>query len=143
MDKDKQPGIKFENVVLIEEKFWRDYDVKSTCETDISFELSKNTQNNKHFTKIKTEFVCIDNEKEVLNLSCVFVGIFSEEEGNENLNIEEYINEFSAALMFPYIREHLYTVTSKAGIKPLRLPPMNILALLKKNEEKKEKVEEL
>ena len=27
MDKAKQPGIKFNGIILVEEEFWRDYDV--------------------------------------------------------------------------------------------------------------------
>ncbi|XZK49641.1 protein-export chaperone SecB (plasmid) [Clostridium perfringens] len=32
--------------------------------------------------------------------------------------------------MFPYIREHITSVTQKAGIQPIVLPPINIRALL-------------
>ncbi|MGI6649727.1 MAG: protein-export chaperone SecB [Bacillota bacterium] len=31
--------------------------------------------------------------------------------------------------MFPYIREHISTVTQKAGVKPVLLAPINVLAI--------------
>ena len=37
----------------------------------------------------------------------------------------------SPALMFPYIREHISAVTQKAGVKPVLLAPVNVLAMLK------------
>lgn len=37
--------------------------------------------------------------------------------------------------MFPYIREHISTVTQKAGIKPVLLAPINVLAMLRETEE--------
>ncbi len=64
-------------------------------------------------------------------MDSTFVGFFSVIEGEENMEIEQYMQNHSPALMFPYIREHISTVTQKAGIKPVFLAPVNVLALLK------------
>lgn len=92
-------------------------------------------------SELITSLVLKSDEKEVLKLESTFVGTFSIINDSENMSIEEYTKGYSPALMLPYIREHISSITQKAGVKPVLLPPINILALInepKANEEKGE-----
>lgn len=135
MDKTKQPGISFDTIMLVKEDFWRDYNVPQKSKVDLKIGMSKNSKDDNYFTELTTTLRLIADEKEVLKLESTFVGIFSVVEDNENMDIEEYMNSHSPALMFPYIREHISNITQKSGIKPILLPPINILALIKQPKE--------
>ncbi|HHY59392.1 MAG TPA: hypothetical protein GX504_02135 [Clostridia bacterium] len=74
--------------------------------------------------------------RDVLRLEGAFVGFFSVIKGSENMEMERFMEAHAPALMFPYIREHISTVTQKAGVKPVLLPPLNIKALVKTAEER-------
>ena len=131
MDEKKQPGISFNGIILTKEKFWRDYSVPDNASPDLSINVNRSNQGREWITEISFSLRMIYQEKEVLQLDSTFVGFFSVIEGEENMEIEQYMQNHSPALMFPYIREHISTVTQKAGIKPEFLAPVNVLALLK------------
>jgi len=48
------------------------------------------------------------------------------------MTLKEYSNINAPAAIFPYIREAIASTTTKAGIPPVLIPPMN-LNLLKKS----------
>ena len=70
-------------------------------------------------------------EVKVLQLDSTFVGFFSVVQGEENMDMERFVQSHSPALMFPYIREHISAVTQKAGVKTSVIAPVNVLAMLK------------
>lgn len=134
MDKNKQPGISFNSIMLVKEGFWRDYDVPEETIPDFNIGFGWSVQENNYIVELSTSLRLLHQEQEKLKLDSTFIGVFSVIDNNENMNIEEYIKSNSAALMFPYIREHISTITQKAGIRPVLLPPINVVALIKKSE---------
>lgn len=135
MDKEKQPGISFDGIMLIEEKFKRDANVPQKIGIELEGYSNCYNIDKQYFNEIKLVVKGLDEEdKEVLILETMFVGLFSVEEENENMDINKYLKDFSPALMFPYIREHISSITQKAGIKPILIPPINLAALLKEKE---------
>ncbi len=42
MDKAKQPGISFDGIILVEEKFWRDYAIPQDVKLDLKIESGSN-----------------------------------------------------------------------------------------------------
>lgn len=132
MDKSKQPGINFDGIILVGEEFWRNHNVPSDSKIDLKVQASNNIIDNKATVEITSILRLVHEAKDVLSLESRFVGLFSVIDGDENMGIEEYIQNNSPALMFPYIREHISTITGKAGIKPILLPPVNLLSILNK-----------
>jgi preprotein translocase subunit SecB len=135
MDKSKQPGISFDNIMLVKESFWRDFVVPAKSKVELDVKHNWNGSEGKYVSELLTTLKLIADEKEVLKLESTFVGLFSIINGHENMNIEDYIKNNSPALMLPYIREHISCITQKAGIRPVLLPPINIVALIKTNTE--------
>jgi preprotein translocase subunit SecB len=135
MDKDKQPGIRFDSIMLVKEEFLREPNVPEEAVPDFNIGMGWSNQDNNYIVEINTTLKLIYEGKETLKLDNTFVGIFSVIESSENMNLEDFIKNNSAAIMFPYIREHISSVTQKSGVKPVLLPPINIIALLKKSDE--------
>jgi preprotein translocase subunit SecB len=134
MDKDKQPGIRFNGIILVEEKFWRDYIIPEDAKLDLKLESGNNKLDNSYNVELKAILRLIKDDKETLTLESRFVGFFTVIKGSENMDIDEYIKNNAPALMFPYVREHISAITIKAGIKPILVPPLNMRALLKKQQ---------
>lgn len=134
MDKDKQPGIRFNGIILVEEKFWRDYIIPEDAKLDLKLESGNNKLDNSYNVELKAILRLIKDDKETLTLESKFVGFFTVIKGSENMDIDEYIKNNAPALMFPYVREHISAITIKAGIKPILVPPLNMRALLKKQQ---------
>lgn len=143
MDQNKQPGIDFKSIILIDQKFKRLPNVSESCELFIDVEHDWGGEGSDYVSEIKTNLRLLDikNNEESFILEFTMMGFFSVSNEAPNLNIEDYIRELSPALMFPYIREHISSVSIKAGIKPILLPPTNIRALINETD-KKRKLEE-
>ncbi len=121
---------------MAKEEFWRDYSVPEEAIPDMSVNVNWNNQGDNWVTEFSFSLRLIHEETQVLQLDSTFVGFFSVIEGEENMNIERFVQNHSPALMFPYIREHIAAVTQKAGVKPVLLAPVNVLAMLKEAEER-------
>jgi preprotein translocase subunit SecB len=142
MDKNKQPGISFDNIILVKESFYRDVIVPKDSKAYFNVKHNWDKKDDKKcVSELITSLMLKSDEKEVLKLESTFVGIFSIIDDSENMSIEEYIKGHSPALMLPYIREHISSITQKAGVKPVLLPPINILALINESMDNEEKGE--
>ncbi|OOP74578.1 hypothetical protein CBEIBR21_06560 [Clostridium beijerinckii] len=132
MDLDKQPGISFDGIFLLTENFYRIPSMPDKLKIDINFSMVLNSSNDSFSNELTTNLVCFseDNEK-VLNFEFTFVGIFSVISEEKNMDIKHFMEHNSPAIIFPYIREHITNITQKAGINPILLPPVNILAMTK------------
>jgi len=80
--------------------------------------------------------VKIEDKNKSFNIEIKAVAnyIFDRNENLENLNKYFYIN--APALLFPYIRAYISTLTNLSGFKPINLPTLNMTQLgdnLKKN----------
>jgi len=130
MDKNKQPGISFDDVILKELAFSRKegYSDKPA----LNMELGSSVSFSQNEDRLVYEMSCeIKDEKEFFNIRCVMIGFFSVIEGKENMSLKEYSNLSAPAAIFPYIREAIASTTTKAGIPPVVIPPTN-LNLLKR-----------
>lgn len=134
MDKSKQPGISFDGIILVENKFWRHHNVPNDAKIDIKFEAANNISENNATVEVYTILNMKSEEKDVMKLDCKFVGFFSVIEYSKNMDIKDYIINNATALMFPYIREHISSITGKAGMNPILLPPLNLRAILNKDD---------
>lgn len=134
MDKDKQPGISFDSIMLVKEDFWRDPYVPDEIIPDLKMNMNWGNQDNHYVVELTVNLSLYYENSERFKLHSKFIGMFSILVGSENMEIENFIKNNSAALMFPYIREHISSVTQKSGIRPILLPPINVIALLNNSE---------
>lgn len=131
MDETKQPGINFNNIILKEVTFKRSPGIIEKPELDISFNvISAISEDNK---SLNLEVVTILKEKKGLfSLEFSLIGNFSVIGNSENMSLEEFSKTNAPALMMPYIRETISNITLRSGLKPIIIPPINIISMVNK-----------
>ena len=114
IDEDKQPGIRFHDIILVKEFFERAPDFPNKTKIELEFEFSNNAECEEYIAELVTRLNCYsEEEKKVLTIECTHVAFFSVLEGQENMEIEVYIKNNAAELMFKFIRENIYSITKK------------------------------
>ena len=71
-------------------------------------------------------------ERESFLLSVTMVGIF-EIIKEIPFDKDEFLNINAPTIIYPYIRQHVRTLSLEAGISPILLPVINFVALAKEN----------
>jgi preprotein translocase subunit SecB len=128
MDKQQQPGIAFDNIILKELVFSRKPEQLQKPDLDIKIEAHNSISPDKD--KLDIEMLCeIKEEGSLFSVKCVMIGMFSRIAGSENMELEEFAQYSGPALMLPYIRETIASTTLKAGIAPVIIPPLNLQAI--------------
>jgi preprotein translocase subunit SecB len=130
MDAGKQPGIRFDNVILRELTFARKLEVPTQSELSINFKTSSSISPDK--TQLVHDISCEISEKgESFSIKCSMIGLFSIVPNESNMDLELFAKENASALMFPFLREVIASTTLRAGVPPIMLPPLNIHAIAK------------
>lgn len=96
-------------------------------ELNVEFKQESAVNEENRILKYKFETVISDKDK-ALNIDVITIGTF---EFDKDLPEEMKANFFKVnapAILFPYIRAHVTTLTSLSGIKPIILPTINIAA---------------
>ena len=137
MDKNKQPGISFDTILLKELLFSRKEDLPQKPE--LSVKVSKSLSFSPEEDIMNFEMTCeIKDEDNLFGIKCTMIGIFSVITGNENMTLQEFSQKNAPALVFPYIREVIASTTTRAGIPAVIIPPINLSAIDKKQSEEKQ-----
>lgn len=139
MDIKKQPGIQCQNVIVTKLKFDRKPELPSEkAAMEIQFNSKKKfvDDDNQLLYFLEATVIIKDETTTFLTYSSEHVGYFGVEKSEQNMELKKF-SEFNApAVILPYIRETLSSITLKSGMKPIFLPPINIIAMLQKNQEK-------
>jgi preprotein translocase subunit SecB len=142
MDMSKQPGINILAIILLKESFYRVKAMPKAVDVNIEFnsvhEKVADSDNTQLIIKTKlvgksSEIIKETNDNIAYVLEFDYVGVFTILPGEENMPMDEFIINNAAAIMIPYIREHISSITQKASIGTIYLKPINVVALLNKN----------
>lgn len=91
--------------------------------------LARDSKDN-NFVQVGLQIQNNDTESP-FNFDIIYDGFFrfesSDEISNEEIEKAGLIN--CAAIIFPYVREHLADLTRRSGLPPFHLPPVNFLKL--------------
>ena len=71
--------------------------------------------------------IIIEDENKIFRIEIVVLGIFVFDANVNNVNSYFYSN--APAILFPYIRAYVSTLTTLAGIKTILLPTLNLTNL--------------
>jgi preprotein translocase subunit SecB len=75
----------------------------------------------------------VENDKPMYSIEVRMVGIFSYSP-DADLPLERFANINAPAIIFPFIREQIATISLKSGIKPtILLPPINFVKMAEEN----------
>jgi preprotein translocase subunit SecB len=70
-----------------------------------------------------------DVAEPTFNLVCKMVGIFSQEESG-SISLEKFAEYNAPAIIIPYMREVISSISTKAGIIPIIIPPLNLIKMI-------------
>ena len=127
MEDKTKSGFAITGLILLESNFKRENNVQ----------FVETVQNNMHIeTEVQTkdasimvlETVTISQKYEKLEQVSIMVkmaGVFERVGESKLEDLEQFGKINGAAIIFPYIREHITNLSLKAGIPPIILPPVN------------------
>jgi preprotein translocase subunit SecB len=128
MDTNKQPGISFDDIILKELIFSRKDGFSQKPELNV--QLKSRVSFSPDEDRLIYEMSCgIKDKSDFFDIRCTMIGFFSVIEGKENMGLKEYSNMNAPAAIFPYIRETIASTTTRAGIPPVVIPPVNLTAI--------------
>lgn len=133
MDKSEQPGIRCDSIILAESVFIRKPQIPDDMKSNIEFGVSNSMSSD--LRNLVTEITATLNKPEdPIYMIVKYVGVFSVA-GEGNMDIKEFSKSNAPAILFPFIREEIHGRMIKACLpKSLIIPPLNLVALIQKNE---------
>jgi protein-export chaperone SecB len=134
MNKERQPGIITEAIILLESNFIRYPVYSDEIEPKVSLSYSSQKANDDKWNGVLTANVSAvtspDGEK-IFEARIRYLGVFKAEPGDENLKVDDFIKYHAPAHIFPYLREYLTSLSTRSGLPQVILPPVNMAALQK------------
>jgi preprotein translocase subunit SecB len=122
-----ESGFRISNLVLLESNFVRESNVtfnNPEIKQDINVEVGVNVLDNNVFVTETVKFSQVFNGITEVSATIKMIGVF-EKFGETQLDLEEFGHVNGAAIIFPYVREHLSNLSAKAGLGLIFLPPAN------------------
>jgi preprotein translocase subunit SecB len=128
--------ISLKNILLLESNFTRTWTIdfdSQDFENNVDIDV-ENIRNDPYLNVIVNLYFNA-GVKDDLHIKAFvkMIGVFQFEE-NDDIQIEQFSNVNAPAIIFPFVREHLSSLSVKAGLSPILLAPVNFVKL---SEEKK------
>lgn len=132
----KNQTYKIINIILLESFFSRLSEINySDSNFEVKTDVNFDTQNKENtlFVALTLEYLAgiKGHAQKEINCHVKMLGIF-EYSNSSKLSIEEFSNINAPAIIFPFIREHIASISVKAGLNPILLPPINFVSLAEK-----------
>ena len=128
--KNIESGFRIHNILLVESNFSRietvafnNPEIKQNV--NIEGDVNINPENNMISIKQTLHYSQEFNGVEQVTATISMIGVF-EKYGDSPLNLEQFGHVNGAAIVYPYIREHLSSLSAKAGLGLIFLPPVNL-----------------
>ena len=115
-----------EKIEIVESSFRKKTDSLDSLELGVQVERNLTKLDDGLFEVLLETTVSDEEEKVFVNVKAVF------STRQENMDILE---KNTIAIMFPYIRSYISSITTQPGMSPIVLPAMNIVAMV--NDQKK------
>ena len=126
--KDLESGFRIINILLLESSFNRiqnvvfnNPEIKQEVNVDVNVSVNGNTVGVAEQVIYKQIFNDVEQVTAVIKMAGVF-----EKSGDSPLDLEQFGQVNGAAIIYPYIREHLSSLSAKAGLGLIFLPPVNL-----------------
>ncbi len=104
-------------------KYEKIENVKGTVSVDNDLEIQVGKQDDNNFA-IKITYLVKKQKDLPYNIKVVYIGEF-EYRGEEKDGIDKYTDN-AVAILFPYLRTLISSLTMIAGVRPLVLPILNV-----------------
>lgn len=129
---ENKSNIELKSLFLLNTEFKRPLDFNSKDEK-ISLGISiKDKRSGNILTVFLGIQVFMENQPDFL-ANVEMAGIFEYDSNNIPIAIDDFAKINGPAILFPFIREHLATLSAKANMNRILLPPLNFVALAKES----------
>ena len=120
-------GFTLENIILIESSFKRISDVIFDEKAQNSFDINVGVASAEPRIAVTVDVTVAQNrdEAEQFKITAKMVGIFQKEGESDIKNDEDFGRINGAAIIFPFVREHIANVALKGGLGTVLIPPVN------------------
>ena len=135
-------GYAVESITIIESRFSRTTKNISKVKQDVDVDLDMHhtVTRNKAKCKLTAKVTVVSEKKEGDVLASVTItayGVFKQRVKNPNIEIGDFAALNAYAIIYPFIREHLSTLSLKAGMDVIMLPSVNFVAFLNNRKQQK------
>ena len=121
-----ESGFGINNLILLESKFKRINNVQfEDANLDLNIDTEVSVNNNIISVAETVSVKKTHNNTEQFSFLVKMVGIFECIGESQLKDYEKFGKINGAAIIFPYIREHITNLSMKAGLGPIILPPVN------------------
>ena len=119
-------GFAIKNIILIESSFTRINNVIfKDAKTDININVNVSVEGSNIIVEETVDVLNKNNETEQMKARVKMVGIFEVIGESQLKDLNEFGRINGAAIIFPFIREHITNLSQKGGMGTIILPPVN------------------
>jgi preprotein translocase subunit SecB len=122
---EKEAQFRFVNYRITESVIKLDPDVAPSDELEVNFEQTIGV----HETETKMRLLLntsITDKNNALSIAVKAEGYFEFDKGLDEEMKDAFFNTNAPAILFPYIRAYISTLSTLSGIKPIVLPTLNL-----------------
>ncbi len=122
-----ESGFQIKNLILLESYFSRINNVSFEEEVNRKLDINTDVTVNGKVITVAEEVILVQifQEVEQVKIKVKMVGVFECIGESLLTDLDEFGRINGAAIIFPYIREHITNISLKGGIGPIILPPIN------------------
>ena len=128
-------GFAIKNIILTESSFTRINNVIfKDAKTDININVNVSVEKSNIIVEETVDVVNKYNETEQMKARVKMVGIFEVIGESQLKDLNEFGRINGAAIIFPFIREHITNLSQKGGMGTIILPPVNFANTIKSDD---------
>jgi len=136
MDKNKKPGIRIDSIILAEISFKRLPEIPASPRFHFNIDTKSSISNDKRTLQETVSVTVESNPDKSISALCVVVGQFTCECDDTNMSLDEFSKANAPAIIYPYCREVLASVSVQSGMPAIILPVINFQLMAKQPKEK-------
>ncbi len=130
--KEKHSGFQVKSILLTESNFSRKGKINfENSQQEVSFETGVGSKDNIVNVKLTTTVINKFQDEEQYRIEVSMVGVFKRTGDSQIVDNEQFGRINGAAIIFPFVREHIANIALKAGLGSLLLPPVNFTKINK------------
>jgi preprotein translocase subunit SecB len=120
-------GFTLENIILIESSFNRISDVIFDDKVQNSIDINVGVASSEPKIAVTVDVAVAQNRDKVeqFRITAKMVGVFKKEGESDIKSDEDFGRINGAAIVFPFVREHIANMALKGGLGTVLIPPVN------------------
>ena len=124
--KKTKSGFSVESILLTESQFSRKANIDfANSKQEVTFETGVGSKDNIVNVELTTSVTNKLQDEVQYKIEVTIVGVFKRDGESKITNNDDFGRINGAAIIFPFVREHIANIALKAGLGSIILPPVN------------------